>query len=112
MDASSCRTLLRTWSAIHQNHRDKIAWPDYSAFALFPPKDFSCLPAGPPSSSPKEEEAICSMRRFVFAEEAMNNLRSTLAKDQEDEDGASTNKPTRYQVLSSFIAKHMIHAYI
>lgn len=44
----------------------------------------------------------------MFTEEAINNMR-TLFKEVDD-NGAST-KPTRYQVISSFITKRMLQAY-
>ncbi|XP_054823693.1 stemmadenine O-acetyltransferase-like [Prosopis cineraria] len=107
MDASSCRVLARTWSAICRNKREEIEWPDFdSAFALFPPRDISAIRAGL-ISSPAKVEVTTTIRRFVFTEEAMSNLRVEAKED--DDDGASAN-PTRYQVLSSFIAKHLILA--
>ncbi|KAI9124737.1 hypothetical protein K1719_004659 [Acacia pycnantha] len=110
MDGNSCAVFLRTWSAICRDQRGDTALPDFnSAFTLFPPIDFSRLRGGIGTSSRKGIEASCTIRRFVFNEECMNNLR-TLAKDEDDNNGAS-KKPTRYQVLSSFIAKHMILAY-
>lgn len=47
---------------------------------------------------------LISCYRFVFTREAITTLRS----EAKDSDNDELWKPTRYEVLSSFIAKHMI----
>ncbi|KAI4351409.1 hypothetical protein L6164_005778 [Bauhinia variegata] len=106
LDACSINAFLKTWTAICREKRDEISWPDFSSpSSLFPPKtSISCVRAGVLNISSSKVEAKCTIARFLFDNQAINDLRD------EAKDGETTPNPTRYQALSAFVSKHLILA--
>ncbi|XP_047175124.1 stemmadenine O-acetyltransferase-like [Vigna umbellata] len=99
LDAYSCSAFLKTWFSICKGSKGEISRPNFSSAAsAFPP-------AIPTSVRPcifNVIEENCTTRRFLFDHKAINELKSMSTCDE--------TKPTRYQVVSSFISKHMIVA--
>ncbi|KAK7364615.1 hypothetical protein VNO80_13354 [Phaseolus coccineus] len=103
LDAYSCSAFLKTWFAICKGSKEEISWPDFfSASSSFPPRNTIGVRAGMLNiNKDLNIEEICSTRRFLFDYKAINELKSMSTTSDE-------TKPTRYQVVSSFISKHMI----
>ncbi|XP_027348094.1 vinorine synthase-like [Abrus precatorius] len=101
LDAYSCSTFLKTWSTICKGLKEEISRPDFfSASTFFPPRNTFGVRAGVLNiNKGLNIEAKCVTRRFLFDTKAINNLKVMVE---------SHSKPTRYQVVSSFICKHMI----
>ncbi|CAL0303062.1 unnamed protein product [Lupinus luteus] len=104
LDASSCCAFLKTWSSICKGlPKDEISQPDFSsASSFFPPRNISGVRDGVLNPKPGlNKERMCTTTRFLFNTNAINELR---AKSEND---GTSSKNTRYQVLSTFISKHM-----
>ena len=104
LDVYSCSAFLKTWFAICKGSKGEISWPDFpSAASAFPPRNTTGIRAGIMNIKKDSKiEENCSTRRFLFDHKAINELKSMSTSDE--------TKPTRYQVVSSFISKHMIVA--
>ncbi|XP_052736690.1 stemmadenine O-acetyltransferase [Vigna angularis] len=104
LDAYSCSAFLKTWFAICKGSKEEISWPDFSSAASsFPPRNITGVRAGMLNINKDSNiEENCTTRRFLFDHKAINELKSMSTCDE--------TKPTRYQVVSSFISKHMIVA--
>ncbi|RDX72433.1 Vinorine synthase, partial [Mucuna pruriens] len=104
LDAYSCSAFLKTWSSICKGSKEEISWPDFfSASSSFPPRNTFGVRAGMLNiNKDSNVEAKCTTRRFLFDSKATNDLKAMLTSDD--------TKPTRYQVVSSFICKHMVIA--
>jgi len=102
LDAYSCSAFLKTWFAICKGSKEEISWPDFfSASSSFPPRNTIGVRAGMLNINKDSNiEENCTMRRFLFDYKAINELKSMSTSDE--------TKPTKYQVVSSFISKHMI----
>ncbi|XP_014492819.1 BAHD acyltransferase BIA1-like [Vigna radiata var. radiata] len=104
LDAYSCSAFLKTWFAICKGSKEEISWPDFSSAASsFPPRKTTGVRAGMLNINKDSNiEENCTTRRFLFDHKAIKELKSMSTCDE--------TKPTRYQVVSSFISKHMIVA--
>ncbi|QCE06223.1 vinorine synthase-like [Vigna unguiculata] len=104
LDAYSCSAFLKTWFSICKGSKGEISWPDFSSAASsFPPRNTIGVRAGMLNINKDSNiEENCTTRRFLFDDKAIDELKSMSTCDE--------TKPTRYQVVSSFISKHMIVA--
>ncbi|XP_013445716.2 stemmadenine O-acetyltransferase [Medicago truncatula] len=105
LDAHSCSIFLKTWSSICNGSRDKICEPNLSiASSFFPPRNTIGVRSGVLKMNDGVEiEIKCSMRRFLFDNKSINEMKETSKNE-------GIIKPTSYKVVSSFICKHMIVA--
>ncbi|XP_014503175.1 uncharacterized protein LOC106763503 [Vigna radiata var. radiata] len=87
-----------------QRVKEEISWPDFSSAAFsFPPRSTTGVRASMLNINKDSNiEENCTTTRFLFDHKAINELKSMST--------CYETKPTRYQVLSSFINKHMIVA--
>ncbi|XP_020219726.1 stemmadenine O-acetyltransferase [Cajanus cajan] len=104
LDAYSCSAFLKTWFAICKGSKEEISWPDFfSASSFFPPRNTFGVRAGMLNiNKDSNVEAKCTTRRFMFDSKIINELKAMSTSDD--------TEPTRYQIVSSFICKHMIVA--
>ncbi|KAK7392846.1 hypothetical protein VNO78_21296 [Psophocarpus tetragonolobus] len=104
LDAYSCSIFLKTWFAICKGSKEETSLPDFlSASTFFPPRNTLGVRGGMLNlNNHSAVEAKCTTRRFLFNSKAINDLKVMLTSDD--------TKPTRYQVVSSFICEHMIVA--
>ncbi|KAL2335044.1 hypothetical protein Fmac_016257 [Flemingia macrophylla] len=104
LDAYSCSLFLKTWFAICKGSKEEISWPDFfSTSYFFPPRNTLGVRAGMLNiNKDSNVEAKCTTRRFLFDSKIINELKAMSTSDD--------TKPTRYQIVSSFICKHMIVA--
>lgn len=104
LDAYSCSAFLKTWSAICKGLKEEISWPDFfCASSFFPPRNIIGVRVGMLNINKDSNfEVKCTTRRFLFDSNAINELKAMST--------TGDTKPTRYQVVSSFLCKHIIVA--